>query len=63
MLSTIYCEIDLCVSKILWLVVGEQKDGAVSYTSTHLSSIPALFITADDTFVKVNASYDFFACD
>ena len=62
-LAAIDCKVYLRVSKILWLVIGEQKDGAVSHTSTHLSSIPALFIAANDTFVKVYASYNFFVRD
>ena len=63
MLAAVDSEIDLGVSKIFGLIVGEQKYGAVSYTSTHLCAVSALFIATYDFFVEIDASYDFFARD
>ena len=61
MLPTVHREIDLRVSKVFRLVVREQENGAVSHTSSHLSPIPALLFTAYNTFVEIDARYNFFA--
>ena len=62
-LAAVNGEIDLGVTEVFRLVVREQKYGAVSHTSTHLSAISALFIAAYDFFVEVDAGYDFLARD
>ena len=63
MLASVDSEIDLGVSKVFGLVIGEQKHGAVSDTSTHLSAVSALFIATNDLFVEIDAGYDFLARD
>ena len=61
MLPAVHREIDLSVSKVFRLVIREQENGTVSHTSSHLSPIPALLFTAYNTFVKIDARYNFFA--
>ena len=61
MLPTVDRKIDLSVSKVFGLVVREEQNCTVSYTSSHLGPIPSLLVAAYDTFVEVDARYSFFA--
>ena len=56
MLSTIHCQVNLCVSKVLGFVIGKKQDGTVSDTTAHLGLVFALLVTVEDFLVEVGTS-------
>ena len=60
MLSAIHGKVNLCITKVLRLIVRKKENGTVSNTSTHLSLLSSFLFTTEHTLVKVDAGYDFF---
>ena len=55
MLPTVNSEVDLRISKILGLVVGEQEDSAISHALTSMASMAPLLLTLEEVLVEFDA--------
>ena len=59
MLSTIDCQVNLCVAKIFGLIIGEQQYSTVAHALALVASMPTLVLVFYEIFIELDACHYF----